>query len=276
MNHLLAFITWNPDPVIFTIGVPLRYYGVLWVTGIILAYFVIRYQFRDKKIDERKLEPLPFYCLFGVFIGARLGHCLFYQPEYYLLNPIEMLFPVQIMPDGGWKFIGYQGLASHGGAIGLIVAMWLYVRKTKQNYIDIVDMIGVAAPLTGFCIRIANLMNSEIIGKVTDVPWAFIFVREDMYPRHPAQLYEAFAYLILFLIGFYIYKHYNKKLHRGFFFGFCLTGVFLFRFFIEFVKEKQVDFEAGMSLDMGQLLSIPFILIGIGSILAGKKLDKLK
>ncbi|KAA6325419.1 Prolipoprotein diacylglyceryl transferase [termite gut metagenome] len=276
MNYLPAFITWNPDPVIFNIGVPIRYYGLLWITGIILAYIVIRYQFRDKKIDEKKLESLPYYCILGIFIGARLVHCLFYQPEYYLFNPIEMLLPVTIMPDGGWRFIGYQGLASHGGAIGLIVAMWLYVRKTKQNYIDVVDMIGVAAPLTGCCIRIANLMNSEIIGNVTDVPWAFIFVREDMQPRHPAQLYEAIAYLILFFITFYIYKNYNRKLHRGFFFGFCLTGVFLFRFFIEFIKENQVDFEAGMSLDMGQLLSIPFILIGIGSMLAGKKLDAIK
>jgi prolipoprotein diacylglyceryl transferase len=274
MNYL-AFITWNPDPVMFTIGVPVRYYGILWVTGIILAYFVIRRQFRDKKLSDKQLDPLPYYCVLGVFIGARLGHCLFYQPEYYLMNPVEMLLPVKIMPDGGWKFIGYQGLASHGGAIGLIVAIWFYVRKTKQNYIDIVDMIGLAAPLTGFCIRIANLMNSEILGKVTDVPWAFIFVREDMYPRHPAQLYEAIGYLILFLIGFHIYKRYRGQLHRGFFFGFCLTGVFLFRFCIEFLKEKQADFEADMILDMGQLLSIPFILIGIGSMLAGKQLDRL-
>jgi prolipoprotein diacylglyceryl transferase len=274
MNHLLAFVTWNPNPVIFNVGVPIRYYGVLWVIGITLAYLIVHYQFRDKKIDERKFEPIFFYCFFGVFIGARLGHCLFYEPGYYLLNPIEMLFPVTVMPDGGWKFIGYQGLASHGGAIGLIIALWLYSRKTKLNYIDVIDMIGVAAPLTGFCIRIANLMNSEIIGKVTDVPWAFIFVREDMQPRHPAQLYEAIAYLLLFFIAIFLYKNYSKKLRRGFFFGLCLTGVFTFRFFIEFLKETQTDFESGMLLDMGQLLSIPFILIGIGSIVAGKRMGK--
>jgi prolipoprotein diacylglyceryl transferase len=275
MDHFLAFVQWNPDPVLVNIGIPIRYYGLLWIIGIIFAYFIVHRQFRDKKIDEKKFEPLLFYCLFGIFIGARLGHCLFYQPDYYLLNPVEMLLPVKIMPGGGWKFIGYQGLASHGGTIGLIIALWLYVRKTKLNYMDILDMIGVATPLTGSCIRIANLMNSEIIGKRTDVPWAFIFEREDFYPRHPAQLYEAIAYLILFFITMFIYKNYGKKMHRGFFFGFCLTSIFIFRFFVEFIKENQVAFETEMLFNMGQLLSIPFILIGIGSMMAGKKLDKL-
>ncbi|KAA6315524.1 Prolipoprotein diacylglyceryl transferase [termite gut metagenome] len=277
MNHLFAFVTWNPNPELVNFfGISVKYYGLLWGLGLFLAYYVVRYQYRDKKIDEKKFDPLFYYCFFGIFIGSRLGHCLFYQPEYYFLNPIEMLLPIKMLPGGGWKFIGYQGLASHGGTLGLIIAIWLYVRKTKINYIDVVDMIAVATPITCFCIRMANLMNSEIIGKVTDVPWAFIFVHEGMQPRHPGQLYEALAYLLLFFIMLYLYKNYGKKAHRGFFFGLCLTYIFTFRFFIEFLKENQVTFENGMTFNMGQLLSIPFIIIGISCILAGKRLDKLK
>lgn len=172
-----------------------------------------------------------------------------------------MILPVKITSEG-WKFIGYQGLASHGGTLGLIIALWLYCRKTKMNYLDVVDMIAVATPITACFIRLANLMNSEIIGKVTTVPWAFIFVQEDMHPRHPGQLYEAIAYLILFFIEIYIHKKYSRKLHRGFFFGLCLAYIFTFRFFIEFLKENQVNFEDGMAFNMGQWLSIPFIIIG--------------
>ncbi|WP_071147554.1 prolipoprotein diacylglyceryl transferase [Bacteroides ihuae] len=277
MNHLLATINWNPNPELLKVfGISIRYYGLLWAVGIFLAYLVVHYQFRDKKIGEDKFEPLFFYCFFGIVLGARLGHCLFYQPDYYLSHPVEMLLPIKFLPGGGWKFTGYEGLASHGGTIGLIIALWLYVRKTKLNYIDVLDMIAVATPITACFIRLANLMNSEIIGKATDVPWAFVFEREDMIPRHPAQLYEAIAYFCFFLITMYLYKNYSKKVHRGFFFGLCLTLIFTFRFFIEFLKENQVNFEDGMTLNMGQWLSIPFIIIGITSILLGKRLDKMK
>lgn len=278
MNYLLATITWDPNPEIFKLfgTISIRYYGLLWAVGIFLAYMVVHYQYRDKKIAEEKFEPLFFYCFFGILIGARLGHCLFYEPDYYLSHITEMILPIKFLPNGGWKFTGYTGLASHGGTIGLIIALWLYVRKTKLNYIDVLDMIAVATPITACCIRLANLMNSEIIGKATNVPWAFIFKREDMIPRHPAQLYEAIAYFCFFLITMYLYKNYSKKLHRGFFFGLCLTLIFTFRFFIEFLKENQVNFENGMTLNMGQWLSIPFIIIGITFILSGKKLDKMK
>ncbi|GAK35290.1 prolipoprotein diacylglyceryl transferase [Bacteroides graminisolvens] len=276
MNHLLATIHWNPNPELFNLlGISIRYYGLLWAVGILFAYLVVHYQYRDKKIGEDKFEPLFFYCFFGIVLGARLGHCLFYQPEYYLTRPVEMLLPIKMLPGGGWKFTGYEGLASHGGTLGLMIALWLYVRKTKLNYIDVVDMIAVATPITACFIRLANLMNSEIIGKVTDVPWAFVFEREDMQPRHPAQLYEAIAYFIFFLIHIYLYKKYSKKLHRGFFFGLCLTLIFTFRFFIEFLKENQVSFEDGMSLNMGQWLSIPFVIIGLAVIFNGKKLDQM-
>lgn len=265
MNTLLV-INWNPDPELFRIlGFPIRYYGLLWVAGLVLAYFVVRYQYRDKKIPEALFDPLFLYCFLGVLIGARLGHCLFYEPEYYLQNWttfVEMILPIRKIPNEGWKLVGYSGLASHGGVFGMLIGFWFYCRKTKLKYIDVLDMIAVAAPLTSFFIRMANLMNSEIIGKATDVPWAFVFHRIDEVPRHPAQLYEALAYLLLFFVMVILYMKFSKKLKQGFFFGLCLAYIFTFRFFIEFLKENQVDFEAGMALNMGQWLSIPLIIIG--------------
>ena len=253
MNTFLLSINWNPNPELFSLfGFPIRYYGLLWAVGIFLAYVIVHYQYRDKKISEKKFEPLFFYCFFGILIGARLGHCLFYQPEYFLSHPLEMILPIKFLPTGGWKFTGYEGLASHGGTLGLMIALWLYCRKTKMHYMEVVDMIAVATPITACCIRLANLMNSEIIGKPTDMPWGFVFERVDMIPRHPAQLYEAIAYFLLFLVMMYLYKNYSKKLHHGFFFGLCLTAIFVFRFFVEFLKENQVDFENSMNFNMGQ------------------------
>ncbi len=295
MNTLtLLSIHWNPDPELFNLfgRLPIRYYGLLWVIGIALAYAIVHRQYHDRKIDEKTFEPLFFYCFFGILIGARLGHCLFYQPDYYLNHFWEMILPVKFLPGGGWKWTGYEGLASHGGTLGLIIALWMYCRKTKMHYMDVLDMIAVATPVTACCIRLANLMNSEIIGKPADVPWAFVFERVDMLPRHPAQLYEAIAYFIFFLGMTWLYKRGMKRqqgskpatdfsttakaksaathtgaslpyYHRGFFFGLCLTEIFLFRFFIEFLKEDQVAFESTMTLNMGQWLSIPFILVGI-------------
>ncbi len=276
MDILLGVINWNPDPEIFSVfGLPLRYYGLLWGVGIILGTYMVHRQFKDKKIDEKKFDTLFIYCCLGIILGARLGHCLFYEPEYYLAHPLEMILPVRFLPEGGWKFTGYAGLASHGGTLGLIIVLWLYCRKTKMNYVDVLDMIAVATPIVACCIRIANLMNSEIIGKPTDVPWAFVFQQVDMLPRHPAQLYEAIAYFILFLIMVYLYTYKDQQLHRGFYFGFCLTYIFTFRFFIELLKENQVDFEEGMTFNMGQWLSIPFVIIGVICILYGKKFDQM-
>ncbi len=268
MYTQLLYINWNPDPEMFKLFgvISVRYYGLLWAIGLFLAYFIVRYQYRDKKIDDKLFDPLFIYCFIGILIGSRLGHCLFYDPGSYLTSwkgLVEMVLPIHFLPGGGWKFSGYQGLASHGGTIGLIIALWLYCRKTKMHYMDVLDMVAVATPATAFCIRMANLMNSEIIGKPTDVPWAFIFEQEDMIPRHPGQLYEAIAYLILFFIMIYLYKKYSKRVRRGFFFGLCLTYIFTFRFFVEFVKENQVTFEDSMALNMGQWLSVPFVLIGL-------------
>ena len=268
MNNLLLSIHWNPNPELFNLfdAISIRYYGLLWAVGIGLGYMVVHYQYRDKKIDEKKFEPLFFYCFFGILIGARLGHCLFYDPQTYLTSFKgfwEMILPIRFLADGGWKFTGYEGLASHGGTLGLIITLWLYCRKTKMNYLDVVDMIAVATPITACFIRLANLMNSEIIGKPTGTTWGFVFDRVDMLPRHPAQLYEAIAYFVLFLVMLFLYKNYNKKLHRGFFFGLCLAAIFTYRFFIEFLKENQVNFEDQMTFNMGQWLSVPFIIIGL-------------
>ena len=275
----LLSINWDPNPELFNLfgHIPVRYYGLLWVIGIACSYFVVRYQYRDKKIGDDKFEPLFFYCFFGILIGARLGHCLFYQPEYYLHHFWEMILPIQFLPDGGWKWTGYAGLASHGGTLGLMTALWLYCRKMKMHYMDVLDMIAVATPICACFIRLANLMNSEIIGKATDVPWAFIFVREDQYPRHPGQLYEALAYFCFFLLILFIYKKRGpKSVGTGFYFGLCLTLIFTFRFFIEYTKEIQVAFEAGLPMDMGQILSIPLIITGVWSIASSTKRAKEK
>lgn len=280
MNPLLLSINWNPGTEFINLfGISVRYYGLFWMIGIALAYFIVQYLYRDKKLGDKLFEPLFFYCFFGIFIGARLGHCIFYQPDYYFSSInhfIEMLLPIHFMPDGNWKFVGYAGLASHGGTAGLAAALYFYSRKVKMNFMDVLDMIAIATPITAGFIRLANLMNSEIIGFPTNVPWAFVFESVDNVPRHPAQLYEAIAYFILFIIMVFLYKNYGKKVHRGFFFGLCLTYIFTFRFFIEFLKENQVDFEQGMFLNMGQLLSIPIVIIGIISLCSGKKLDKMK
>lgn len=274
MNTILNFITWNPGEVMFTLfGISIRFYSLMFATGLALAYFVVKYLYKDQKISEKLFDPLFFYCFFGILIGARLGHCLFYEPDYFLAHPLEMILPVKFTPEG-MKFTGYQGLASHGGTIGLMIALWLYVRKTKLNFIRVLDNIAIATPIAACFIRLGNLMNSEIIGKVTDAPWAFIFVKEDMMPRHPAQLYEAITYLVIFLGGIYLYKRYKQKLHPGFFFGYCLTTIFIFRILVEFLKEPQVGFEENMMFDMGQWLSVPFVILGIACMIGGKWLDK--
>ena len=263
----LLTINWNPDPELFNLfgSFPIRYYGLLWGIGIVLACIIVQRQYRDRKISEDKFTPLFFYCVIGITLGARLGHCIFYDWSYYQNHLIEMILPIKQFPNEGWKWIGYRGLASHGGTLGLIIALWLYCRRTKMHYMDVLDMIAVATPICACCIRLANLMNSEIIGKPTDMPWAFVFEQVDMLPRHPAQLYEAIAYFIFFLGMVYLYKKsdHGTKLHRGFFFGLCLTEIFVFRFFVEFLKENQVDFESTMTLNMGQWLSVPFVIIGI-------------
>jgi prolipoprotein diacylglyceryl transferase len=212
--------------------------------------------------------------MIGIIVGARLGHCLFYEPSYYLSHPLEMLLPVTFPPEGGIKLTGYQGLASHGGVLGLIIAIYFYSRKTKHAMIDTIDLISVVAGLSFGFIRLGNFMNSEIIGMPTTKSWGVIFERVDNIPRHPAQLYEAIAYLVVFAFMLILYNKKRNKLKNGFFFGLASVLFFTARFLIEFVKENQVGFEEGMKLNMGQILSIPFTLVGIGFIIYGIKKTK--
>ncbi len=267
MLSQLNYILWNPDVEAFHLfGFSVRWYSLCWLIGLVLAYFIVQRLYKQQKIKDEYFDPLFLYCFFGILLGARLGHCLFYQPEYYLTSFkhfVEMIVPIHFLPNGGWKFVGYEGLASHGGTIGLIVALYLYYRRTRLNLWQVLDNIAIATPITACFIRLGNLMNSEIIGKVTDVPWAFIFERVDKMPRHPGQLYEAIAYFLFFFVGLWFYCKRPQRVGTGFFFGLCLTLIFTFRFFIEYTKDIQVDFESGMLLNMGQILSIPFIAIGI-------------
>ncbi len=271
----MNFIHWNIDPELVNIlGFSLRYYGVLFAGGIFLSAFILRWIFKKENIDLDKLDTLTIYGLVGIFVGARLGHCLFYDPDYYFSHPLEMLLPVQFAEDGSYQFTGYLGLASHGGAAGLILALILYARSTKESIINTMDLIALVAPVGSFFIRVGNLMNSEIIGFPTNVPWAFVFEREDQLPRHPAQLYEAICYLLIFVLLMYLYTTRRPRLRNGFFFGLSISLIFIARFFIEFVKERQVSFEEQMVLDMGQILSIPFILIGISFVIYGLRKTK--
>ncbi|MDD4609157.1 MAG: prolipoprotein diacylglyceryl transferase [Bacteroidaceae bacterium] len=263
MNSVLNYITWNPDIVAFHIfGLDFRYYSLMWGIGLLLAYEVVRRLYKDQSIDEKKFDPLFMYCFFGILIGARLGHCLFYDPTYYASHLLEVFLPIEFTATG-IKITGFRGLASHGGTLGLMIALWLYVRKTKVNILTVLDNIAIATPITAFFIRLGNFFNSEIVGKYSNSDFGVVFAANgDIAPRYPAQLYEAIAYLLFFFIGIYLYKKKRKQLQKGFFFGLCLTLIFTFRFFVEFLKAPQEAFEETMLLNMGQLLSIPFVLLG--------------
>lgn len=278
-NELLLYIMWNPDLVAVHIGgFSLRWYALCWLVGLLAAYFIVKRLYKEQNIKPELFDPLFIYCFVGILIGSRLGHCLFYEPGYFLSSGrhiVEMLLPIRFMADGSWRFTGYEGLASHGGTIGLIIALWLYVRHTKVNLWRVLDNVAIATPVTACCIRIGNLMNSEIIGKVTDVPWAFVFERVDMMPRHPGQLYEALAYAVFFVVGWVLYRRRPERVGTGFFFGLCIALIFTARFFIEFTKDIQESFEASMALNMGQLLSLPFIVVGIVCMACPKLISRL-
>ena len=275
------FITWNPSLEVFSIGAfSMRWYSLMWLIGLAMAYLMVRWLYKKQGIANEKFEPLFIYCFMGILVGARLGHCIFYQPDYFLTSwkgVIEMLLPIKIDATGGWHMIGYQGLASHGGTLGLIITLLLYVRRFKVPVWTVLDNIAIATGITACCIRIGNLMNSEIVGKITDesLPWAFWFVQNDgpqnIVLRHPGQLYEAIAYALLFGLMFWLYKKMPQRVGTGFYFGLCLAYIFTFRFFIEYFKEVQEAFEEGLPFDMGQILSIPFIIIGVYCMVKGLK-----
>lgn len=278
MPHPLS-ILWNPSDTALSFGpFTIHWYSLCWLIGLALAYLIVQRLYREQKVKEGLFDPLFVYCFIGILVGARLGHCLFYQPDIFLSSWrhfVEIFIPIEFLSDGSWHFTGYRGLASHGGTLGLMIALWAYVRKTGMNLWQVLDNIAIATPVTACFIRLGNLMNSEIIGKVTDVPWAFVFERVDAMPRHPGQLYEAIAYAILFFIGWRLYRRMPQRVGTGYFFGLCLAYIFTARFFIEFTKEVQEAFEASLPLDMGQLLSLPFIVLGVACMVGGKWMDKI-
>ena len=278
MPHPLS-ILWNPSDTALSFGpFTIHWYSLCWLIGLALAYLIVQRLYREQKVKEGLFDPLFVYCFIGILVGARLGHCLFYQPDIFLSSWrhfVEIFIPIEFLSDGSWHFTGYRGLASHGGTLGLMIALWAYVRKTGMNLWQVLDNIAIATPVTACFIRLGNLMNSEIIGKVSYVPWAFVFERIDNLPRHPGQLYEAIAYAILFFIGWRLYRRMPQRVGTGYYFGLCLAYIFTARFFIEFTKEVQEAFEASLPLDMGQLLSLPFIVLGAACMAGGKWMDKI-
>ncbi|WP_185286308.1 prolipoprotein diacylglyceryl transferase [Chryseobacterium indologenes] len=260
----LLYIDWNVNPEIANIlGIPLKYYGLLFLAGLVLCFNILKSVYKKENLSMQAHEALFSYALIGILLGARLGHCFFYDFDYYSQHPLEILLPIQKGPDGAYHFTGFAGLASHGGGIGLIIMLLLYARKYAIPFMTILDAIAIVLPLGGTFIRLANLMNSEIIGVPTNVPWAFIFRQVDDLPRHSAQLYEAISYLIIFSVVYLMYKKNFVKIGKGFYFGISILLIFVMRILIEFIKVDQVEFEHGMSLNMGQLLSIPFIILGL-------------
>jgi len=248
------FIYWDPSPEIFTIpGIdwPVRWYGLTWAFAFLGCHFFMNRIYKAEGRTEKQLDTLTLYIIIGTVLGARIGHCFFYDFDYYSKHPLDILKVYE------------GGLASHGGAIGILLAMWLYCKKTNESWLWLFDRLVVVVPFASFLIRFGNLMNSEIVGKTTDVPWAFVFKQLDDLPRHPTQLYEAIFYVFLFLLLYQLWKTKRNSLGKGFMFGLFCVLMFGFRFIMEFLKENQEAFENSLPINMGQILSIPFVLIGI-------------
>lgn len=265
---ILLSVTWDVDPTLFTVlGREIRWYGLLWVIGLIVAVYTVQKIFKHEDLPEKWFDSLFVYMIVGIIAGARLGHCLFYEPAYYLANPVEILKV--------WE----GGLASHGGVIGIIIAVYLFSRKvTRLSMLWTFDRVMVPTGFTAAMIRLGNLMNHEIYGGPTDQPWGFRFVdnlylwmqgAEPVYtdPSHPTQIYEALVYLLVFAITMYLYWGTHAKDRKGLITGVGILIIFLFRFFVEYIKNVQVDSENAMrdntGLILGQWLSIPFIVWGI-------------
>lgn len=274
---MLNSIIWDVNPALLDLGnFQIRYYSVLFALAFIVSYFIIKRFYKNEGVPVTELDSLTVYVVLGGLIGARLGHCLFYDWDYFSNHLLEIILPVSFTPD--FHFTGFQGLASHGGAIGVIVSILLFKRKsTKKSFFWVIDRVAVPTGFAGAFIRLGNLMNSEIYGHHTDLPWGFIFARNgETLPSHPTQLYEAFFYVITSLVLLRLYKVERFRNAKGFLLGVFFIMVFTARFFIEFVKENQVAFEEGMTLNMGQWLSIPVVLVGIFLVVRALKINPKK
>lgn len=269
MTDLLA-VHWDVSPTFQFLGITFRFYSLFFVSGFIVGWYIFKRFFIRERVSVKLLDPLLITLLVGTIVGARLGHCIFYEPADYFTSWkgfLEIFMP--------WK----GGLASHGGTIALFIAMWWYARKYGPkngfDFIWLLDHLCIPVSFAAMAIRLGNLFNSEIYGGETGLPWGFVFSRYgETLPKHPTQIYEALCYLLLGLVLMWLYRKRLEKLYRG-----CLIGLFFIacfgsRFLIEFIKNDQVDFEAGMALNMGQLLSIPFILLGVGLLIYAWKTRK--
>lgn len=264
MNTLLA-VTWKANPIAFHLGsVEVRWYGILLATGFLLAYFTFQKIFKVENVSQKLLDKISIWTIIWTIVGLRLGHFLFYEPEQFITNPLEIILPIH---DG--KFVGYQGLASHGAVIAILLFIIYYTWRHKINIFWLLDRLGIAIPIAAAFVRIGNLMNHEIVGSITDVPWAFDFIYGGLGVagtlRHPSQLYESIVYLLVFLgLFIYYFKFAKGKVAAGRTSGITLFVIFTARFIIENFKEVQVAREVGHALNNGQILSIPIILIGLG------------
>jgi len=262
IQTLLAAIHWDVSPEIFHIGsFEIRYYTLCFLLAFISSYILMLRIFQRESKPQELLDQLSVYIFLGTLLGARLGHCLFYEFDYYKDHPLEMILPYTYV-NGQFRLTGFHGLASHGGAVGILIGTYLFCRKTKTDFLWIIDRLVLVIPLAGAFVRLGNFFNSEIIGLPSNLPWAVIFARVDTIPRHPAQLYEAICYVLIFIALWTIF-HRNPNLKPGGIFGLFLILLFGARFGLEFVKENQEAFEETMTFNMGQLLSLPFIVVGL-------------
>ena len=256
--YLLSYIDWNVSPVLLPLGpIALRWYSLCFLATFVIGFYIMRDVFRSEGKSEEDLNSLVNYMVLGTLIGARLGHCLFYDPGFYLSNPLEI-----VKFWHGTSF-GISGLSSHGGALGIFSALYIYTRKREIPYIWILDRIVIPTALGGLFIRLGNLFNSEIVGIPTEVPWAFVFTRIDNLPRHPAQLYESLGYGLSFVMLYTLYKRLRRESPDGLLLGLFTLFAFAYRFFIEFVKERQTNYGQDLPLSVGQLLSVPLVILGI-------------
>lgn len=252
---MFGYIIWDVNPEIFSIGTfSIRWYGLLFASGFLIGQRIMTHIFRKEGLKEALLDSLLLTMVIATVVGARFGHFLFYEPEVLMNNPLQVITPP------------FAGLASHGAAIGILLGLYIYARNKKMSFLWVCDRIVIVVALAGCFIRLGNLMNSEIVGKVTDVPWAFVFTRNfefTQYPRHPAQLYEALACLVLCILLFWMWNKRKSQTPQGSLIGIFLIWVFGLRFVFEFFKENQVAFENELTYNMGQILSIPAVLMGV-------------
>jgi prolipoprotein diacylglyceryl transferase len=265
-------ITWNPAEGIDLGFYEIKYYSLMWVAAFALGFYLTKQIFNREKLSQEKLDSLFLYSMISIMLGARLGHVLFYQTELIWQSPLEILLPISkpavadIWELSKYRFTGFRGLASHGAAIGMIIAMYYYCKKVLDKpLLWILDRVVIPVSIGAVCVRLGNFFNSEMIGKASGSNWGIIFQKHDNIVRHPGQLYEAFGYVFVFILLYYLYWKTDKKSKLGYLFGTFLVGLWTVRFFVEYIKIEQVEGRDDwfLGLNTGQLLSIPFILAGL-------------